>query len=96
MGDICFVATRMCVAKSMEPQGKNYNPAGALFMDETNFDRNYVPQHLAERIGNWKNLSASERFNLTCELSEAAWAKIGVVRDQSKPMDKTIRRVSRS
>jgi hypothetical protein len=29
-------------------------------------------------------------------LSEAAWAKIGVVRDPSKPMDKTIRRVSRS
>jgi hypothetical protein len=64
-------------------------------MDETNFDRNYVPQHLAEKVRNWRNLSISERFNLTCELSEAAWAKIGVVRDPSKPMDKTIRRVRR-
>jgi len=30
------------------------------------------------------------------ELSEAAWAKIGVVRDPNKPMDKTVRRVVRS
>jgi hypothetical protein len=65
-------------------------------MDETNFDRNYVPQHLAEKVRNWRNLSDSERFNLTFELSEAAWAKIGVVRDPSKPMDKTIRRVTRT
>jgi len=65
-------------------------------MDETNFDRNYVPQHLAEKVRNRRNLSANERFNLTYELSEAAWAKIGFVRDPSKPMDKTIRRVSRA
>jgi len=33
---------------------------------------------------------------LTSELSVAAWAKIGVVRDPSKPMDKTIRKITRS
>jgi len=43
-----------------------------------------------------EDLSFSERFNLTCALSEAAWAKIRVVRDPNKPMDKTIQRVSRS
>jgi hypothetical protein len=74
----------------------NYNRAGALLVDETNFDRSCVPQHLTERVHNWRKLTAGERFSLTCELSEAAWAKIGVVRDPSKPMDKTIRRVSRS
>jgi hypothetical protein len=46
-------------------------------MDEANFDRTYVPQHLAEKVRNWRNLSFSERFNLTNELSLAAWAKIG-------------------
>jgi hypothetical protein len=65
-------------------------------MDEKDFDYNYVPEHLAEKVRNCKNLSFSERFNLTCELSEAAWAKIGVVRDPTKPMDKTIRRVERN
>ncbi|MDR3728043.1 MAG: hypothetical protein P4K86_13470 [Terracidiphilus sp.] len=62
-------------------------------MDETNFDRTYVPQHLAEKVRNWRTLSVSERLNLTNELSVAAWAKIGFVYDPSKPMDKTIRRV---
>jgi hypothetical protein len=65
-------------------------------MDEANFDRTYVPQHLEEKVRNWRNLSVGERLILTSELSQAAWAKIGVVRDPSKPMDKTIRRVSRS
>lgn len=65
-------------------------------MDETNFDRTLVPQHLAEKVRNWRNLSVSERFSLTGELSRAAWAKIGFVYDPSKPMDKTIRRVHRS
>ena len=65
-------------------------------MDEMDFDYNYVPEHLAERVRNWRSLSVGERLILTCELSEAAWAKIGVVRDPSKPMDKTIRRVTRS
>ena len=73
----------------------NYNRAGAQFMDETNFDRKYVPQqHLVEKVLGRRSLSASGRFNLTCELSEAAWEKIGAVRDPSKPTDKTIRRVS--
>lgn len=62
-------------------------------MDETNFDRTYVPQHLAEKVSNWRNLSFSERFSLTSELSVAAWAKIGVGYDPNKTMDKTIRRV---
>jgi hypothetical protein len=65
-------------------------------MDEANFDRTYVPEHLAEKVRNWRNLSVGERLDLTSELSAAAWAKIGVVRDPSKPMDKTIRRVHRS
>jgi hypothetical protein len=39
------------------------------------------------------NLSMKERFDLIAELSVAAWAKIGVVRDPSKSMDKTIRKI---
>lgn len=64
-------------------------------MDEKDFDRSYVPEHLAEKVRNWRNLSFSERMALTSELSEAAWAKIAFVRDPSKPMDKTIRRFRR-
>ncbi len=64
-------------------------------VDESKFDYSYVPEHLKERVKNYKNLSLSERLDLTCELSEAAWAKIGVVRDPSKPIDKTIRWFSR-
>jgi hypothetical protein len=64
-------------------------------MDERDFDYNYVPEHLAERVRNWRNLSVGERLILTSELSIAAWAKIGVVYDPSKPMDKTIRRFRR-
>jgi hypothetical protein len=55
-----------------------------------------VPEHLKERVANWRNLSFGERLILTSELSVAAWAKIGVVRDPSKPMDKTIRRLTQS
>jgi len=65
-------------------------------MDERDFDYTYVPEHLKERVRDWRNLSVGERLVLTDELSKAAWAKIGVVRDLSKPMDKTIRRVIRS
>jgi hypothetical protein len=64
-----------------------------MSVDESKFDYTYVPEHLKERVKNWRNLSFGERFELTHELSVAAWAKIGVVRDPSKPMDKTIRRV---
>jgi hypothetical protein len=65
-------------------------------MDERDFDYNYVPEHLAKRVRNWRNLSFGKRFELTHELSIAAWAKIGVVHDPSKPMDKTIRKITRS
>jgi hypothetical protein len=64
-------------------------------IDESKFDYTYVPEHLKERVANSRKLSMRERFDLCCELSEAAWAKIGVVRDPTKPMDKTIRRFRR-
>jgi hypothetical protein len=62
-------------------------------MDESDFDYNYVPEHLTEKVRNWRNLSIGERLELTQEMSLAAWAKIGVVHDPSKPMDKTIRKI---
>jgi hypothetical protein len=65
-------------------------------MDETKFDQNYVPEHLKERVKNWRSLSSSERSELCSELSLAAWAKIGVVHDPNKPSDKTIRKITRS
>jgi hypothetical protein len=64
-------------------------------VDESKFPYGYVPDHLKERVKNCQNLSVGERLSLSFELSEAGWAKIGVVRDPSKPMDKTIRRVDR-
>ena len=67
-----------------------------MSVGESKFDYTYVPERLKEKVSNWRNLSFSERFELTYELSVAAWAKIGVVRDPSKPMDKTIRRAPRS
>ena len=67
-----------------------------MTVDESKFPYGYVPEHLKDRIANWKNLPVGERLTLTSEMSEAAWAKIGVVRDPNKPMDKTIRRVERS
>jgi hypothetical protein len=63
-------------------------------MDEKDFDYTYVPEHLAEKVRNWKNLSVGKRLVLTYELRVAGWARIGVVRDPSQPMDKTIRRVA--
>ena len=65
-------------------------------VDESDFDYTYVPEHLAEKVRNWTSLSVGERLILTSELSVAAWAKIGFVHDPSKPMDKTIRKMSRS
>lgn len=65
-------------------------------VDESKFPYGYVPEHLKERVKNWRSLTVGERLILTSVLSEAAWAKIGVVRDPSKPTDKTIRRVTRS
>jgi hypothetical protein len=65
-------------------------------MNESKFPYGYVPEHLKERVKTWRSLSSSERSELCSELSLAAWAKIGVVYDPNKPMDKTIRRVTRS
>jgi hypothetical protein len=65
-----------------------------MTIDESKFDCHYVPEHLAEKVRNWRSLSAGERFSLIGELSEASWAKIGVVRDPNKPMNKTLRRVT--
>jgi hypothetical protein len=67
-----------------------------MSVDESEFDYTYMPEHLAEKVGNCRSLSSSERFDLCTELSLAAWAKIGVVYDPNKPMDKTIRRIVRS
>ena len=64
-------------------------------VDESKFDYSYVPEHLKERVQNWRNLTFGERFELTHELSLAAWAKLGVVYDPDKPTDKTIRRIER-
>lgn len=75
-------------------QGKTeYN--SAMSVDESKFDYNYVPEHLKEKVKNWRSLSVGERLSLSFELSEAGWANLGVVRDPSKPMDKTIRRIKR-
>jgi hypothetical protein len=63
--------------------------------DESKFPYGYVPEHLKERVKNWRSLSVGERLVLTSELSIAAWGKIGVVRDPNMPMDKTIRRFRR-
>ncbi|MGB0063623.1 MAG: hypothetical protein WBP85_04185 [Terracidiphilus sp.] len=64
-------------------------------IDESKFPYGYVPDHLKERVKNWRTLSIGERLSLSFELSEAAWEKIGGVYDPTKPMDKTIRRVER-
>ncbi len=61
-------------------------------LDESKFPYGYVPEHLKEQVKNWRNLSMGGRLSLVSELSLAAWAKIRVVRDPNKPMDKTIRR----
>jgi hypothetical protein len=64
-------------------------------VDESKFPYGYVPEHLKERKKNWRSLSAAERMELTCELSLAAWAKIGVYYDPNNPMNKSIRRFRR-
>jgi hypothetical protein len=64
-------------------------------VDESKFPYGYVPAHLKERVKNWRSLAVGERMELTSELSRAAWEKIGVVYDPTKPTDKTIRRFRR-
>ena len=41
-------------------------------MDEKDFDYSYWPEHLAEKVRNWRNLSVGERLNLTSELNLTA------------------------
>ena len=65
-------------------------------IDESKFPYGYVPDHLKERVKNWRSLSVGERMEPTSELSLAAWEKIGVVYDPTKLMDKKIRRVDRT
>ena len=71
--------------------GEEYNLV--ISVDESKFPYGYVPEHLKERVNDWRSLTVGERIELTHELSVAAWAKIGVVHDPSKPMDKTIRKI---
>lgn len=59
-------------------------------IDESKFPYGYIPDHLKERVKNWRSLSVGERMELIDQLSLAAWAKIGVVYDPTKPRDKTI------
>lgn len=54
-----------------------------------------MPERLKERVKNWRDLTVGERLQLVSELSLAAWEKLGVVYDPSKPTDKTIRRFRR-
>ena len=65
-------------------------------IDESKFPYGYLPPHLDERVKNCRSLTIGERLELSLELSEAGWAKIGVVRDPNKPMDKSIRRITRT
>lgn len=51
-------------------------------IDESKFPYGYVPEHLKEKVKNHMNFSMTERLNLIAELSEAAWAMIGVVRSE--------------
>ncbi len=67
-----------------------------MSVDESKFPYGYVPDHLKERVKKWRSLTIGERLELTSELSLAAWEEIGVVRDPSKPRDKTIRRWRRN
>ena len=67
-----------------------------MSVDESKFLHGCLPEHLKERVKNRRSLSVGERMELSFELSEAAWTKIGVTRDPSKPMDKTNRRVRRN
>jgi hypothetical protein len=64
-------------------------------IDESKFPYGYVSDHLKERVENWRSLSVGERIELTSELSRAAWEKIGVVYDTTRPIDETIRRAAR-
>lgn len=84
------------------PEGRKQNLApirdvtGDFPVNEAEFDYTYVPEHVAEKIRDWSDLSIGQRLTLVDEMRAAAWAKLGVVRDPNEPMDKTLRRVVRS
>ncbi len=65
-------------------------------IDESKFPYGYVPPHLEDRVKNWRNLTPGERLELSFELSQAAWEKIGVVYNPDNPMNKSIRRITRT
>ncbi len=66
-----------------------------MSVDESKFPYGYVPEHLKERVKNWRSLSVGERMELTSELSLAAWAKIGVFYDPNNPLNRSIRKFRR-
>jgi hypothetical protein len=66
-----------------------------MSVDESKFPYGYVPEHLKERVKNWRSLSVGERMGLVFELSLAAWEKLGVAFDPKEQVDKTIRRFRR-
>jgi hypothetical protein len=41
-------------------------------VNDSKFPYAYVPEHLKERVKNWRSLSVGERMELTSELSLAA------------------------
>jgi hypothetical protein len=63
---------------------------GVSGVDESKFPYGYVPEHLKERVKNWRSLSIGKRLELSFEMSQAARAEVGAVYDPAKPMDKTI------
>jgi hypothetical protein len=64
-------------------------------VDESKFPYGYVPEHLKEKVKDWRGLDVGERLSLSFELSRAAWEKIGVVYDPNNPMNRTVRRMRR-
>jgi len=78
-------------ADPLFPEGRKQNLAPIrdvtddFPVNEAEFDYTYVPEHLAEKIRDWSDLSIGQRLTLVDEMRAAAWAKIGVVRDPNKP-----------
>jgi hypothetical protein len=64
-------------------------------VDESKFPYGYVPEHLKEKVKNWRSLSLPERMGLVSALSLAGWEKIGVVYDPNRPRSKALRRFRR-
>ena len=43
-----------------------------MSVDESNFDYTYAPEHLKERVADWRSLCSPQRMELIWELSLAA------------------------